>query len=97
MKLAPSQREGLLQDLVAARQGARVSRARVARRAGLSRVTIGRMEMGQQPPSPQALRAYAETCGLDSMQLLLSWGIVPDEVLLRLQQNPQLLALILDS
>lgn len=86
-----------MQDLVAARQSARVSRARVARRAGLSRVTIGRMETGHQPLSPHALRAYAETCGLDSTQLLLSWGIVPDEVLLRLQQNPQLLALILNS
>ncbi len=97
MKLTPTQREGLLPCLVAARKAARVSKARVARRAGVSRVTLGRIENGDQAPPPRILRAYAETCGLDAHQLLLSWGIVPDEILIRLQQNPQLLALILAS
>ena len=86
-----------MQDLVTARKNARVSRAQVARWAGVSRVTIGRMEQGGQAPSPRILRAYAETCGLDTHQLMLSWGIVPDEILVKLQQNPQLLALVLNS
>ncbi|RYX80477.1 XRE family transcriptional regulator [bacterium] len=97
MKSAPVRREELLQNLVEARQKARVSRARVARWAGLSRMTISRIESGQQPPTPHALRAYAQTCALDTNQLLLSWGIVPEEVLLRLQQNPHLVAIILSS
>lgn len=86
-----------MQNLVAVRKNARVSKARVAQRAGVSRVTIGRLENGGQAPSPRILRAYAETCGLDAHQLMLSWGIVPEEILVKLQQNPQLLALVLSS
>jgi transcriptional regulator with XRE-family HTH domain len=86
-----------MQNLVAVRKSARVSKARIAQQAGVSCVTIGRMENGGQVPSPRILRAYAETCGLDAHQLMLSWGIVPEEVLLKLQQNPQLVTLVLNS
>lgn len=92
-----SERQLLMQNLVTARKNAGVSRARVARWAGVSRVTIGRIENGEQVPSSRILRAYAETCGLDAHQLMLSWGIVPDEILVKLQQNPQLVALVLSS
>ena len=87
----------LMQNLVTTRKKARISRARVARCAGVSRMTIGRLEQGYQAPSPRILRAYAQTCGLDAHQLMLSWGIVPEEILTKLQQNPQLLALVLNS
>ena len=94
MKPTPSERDNLADDLVAARVGAGVSRAKIAQRAGVSRGLVQRVEEGSRMPSACLLRAYAFLCSLDADSLLLAWGHTPEDVLLRLQKNPQLCALV---
>lgn len=96
MKPTPTERDNLVNQLVAARVGAKVSVERVAKRAGMSHHSaIQHIENGRNFPSVRALRAYASLCKLDSDVLLLSWGYVPEDAIKRLQSEPErLLALV---
>jgi hypothetical protein len=94
MKPTPTERDNLVKALIAARVGAKVPVSRVAFRARVSHVAVLHVENGHNLPAVRILRAYAALCGMDGDALLLSWGYVPEDVIQRLQQNPQLCAMV---
>ncbi|BCM89055.1 hypothetical protein IAD21_00898 [Abditibacteriota bacterium] len=92
MKPTPIERDNLVEQLVAARMGAKVSARRVAFVARVSPAAIRHVENGHNRATARILRAYIATCKMDRDKadaVLLAWGIVPDDVLSRLQQEPQ--------
>ncbi len=99
MKLTIAEREKLSLELARARELAGVSQRRVAAEAGLSHVWVGFIEnCGNGAwPSRHLLTVYARLCRMDTNSLLLAWCYVPDGVIERLRQNPELCEAILTA
>lgn len=94
MKPTLTERDNLVKALIAARAMAGVSVRRVARRANLSTPAVQQIETGRNFPSARVLRSYALLCGIDSDDLLLAWGYMPEDAFRRIQKNPQLLSVV---
>lgn len=94
MKPTPTERDNLVQDLIAARVEAKVSVCAVARRAGVTDNAIHHVEKRGAHPSEKMLRAYAALCGMDVDAVLLAWDIVPEADRAKLRANPQLLQMV---
>lgn len=63
----------LLDDLIAARQAARLSQAQVADRMGISQSAVARIESGERNPQLSTLRRYAH-----AVRARVEHRVIPD-------------------
>ena len=75
--------------LKSSRQSRRLSQSDLATSAGMTASYLSRIESGDRQPSSDHLNGLATALGLDPVNLHLRAGLIPPEILVRIQRSPE--------
>ena len=75
--------------LKSSRQSRRLSQSELATHAGMTASYLSRIESGDRQPSSDHLNGLATELGLDPVNLHLRAGLIPPEILVRIQRLPE--------